>query len=114
MRRPLVAIDFELLRNAREAAIRGSVAVATLNQNLFEDIAFTGIVERAEPTSSGYEPLGRIREVGPGTIVPVINEGVVAGMIRTPGRHSASDRMSWEPTLSAKLTSQSSRGEQSQ
>lgn len=85
MRRRRVAIDFEMLRSARAAANRGSGPLATLNLNLFEDIAFTGIVEKAEPTSSGYALLGRIRGVALGTMVLVINGEVVAGTIRMPG-----------------------------
>lgn len=85
MRRRLVAIDFEMLREARAAAIRRGGASATLKLNLFDDAEFTGIVENVEATSSGYALLGRIRGVELGTMALVVNGEVVAGTVRVPG-----------------------------
>ena len=85
MRRRLVKIDFEMLREARAAATRRGGVSATLTLNLFGDAEFTGIVERAEATASGYALLGRIRGVELGTMALVINGEVVAGTVRTPG-----------------------------
>lgn len=84
-RRRLVAIDFEMLRGALAAATSGGGPSATLTLNLFDDTEFTGIVEKAEATSSGYALLGRIRGVELGTMALVINGEVVAGTVRTPG-----------------------------
>ena len=85
MRRRLVAIDFEMLRDARAAATRRGGVSATLALNLFDDAEFTGVVENVEVTSSGYALLGRIRGVELGTMALVVNGEVVAGTVRIPG-----------------------------
>ena len=83
VRRRLVAIDFEMLARSRAVAARDA-APATLHLNLFDDVAFTGIVERTEPTSAGYALLGTIQGVELGTMTLVVNGEVVAGTVRTP------------------------------
>ena len=56
-----------------------------LNLNLFDDVAFTGIVEgRARTFSGGYALMGRIEGVEPGSMTLVVNGTVVAGSVRTP------------------------------
>ena len=85
IRHRLVAIDFQMLRDARAAATRRDGVSATLTLNLFHDTEFTGIVEWAEATASGYVLLGRIRGVEMGTMALVINGEVVAGTVRPPG-----------------------------
>ena len=53
--------------------------------NLFDDIVFTGIVERTAPTFSGdYSVSGQIDGVTLGTMTLVVNGEVVAGTVRTP------------------------------
>ena len=56
----------------------------TLVLNLFDDVAFTGIVEHVEPTSSGRVLWGRLDGVELGTMTLVVNGSVVTGTVRTP------------------------------
>ena len=56
----------------------------TLVLNLFDDVAFTGIVEHVEPTSSGHALRGRLDGVELGTFTLVVNGTVVVGTVRTP------------------------------
>ena len=95
MRRRLVAIDFEMLREARVAATRQGGVSATLTLNLFDHAEFTGIVENVEATSSGYALLGRIRGVELGTMALVINGEVVAGTVQTSWG-DLSDPIRWQ------------------
>ena len=85
VRRRLVAIDFGMLATSHAAASRGAMPLATLTLNLFENVEFKGIVERTEPTSSGYALLGRIQGVDLGTMALVINGEAVSGTVRMPG-----------------------------
>ena len=104
VRRRVVTMDLERLQRARAAAsvlprslVRtkavsppsgGRDAVpasdATLTLNLFEDVVFTGIVERTAPTfSGGYSISGRLVGNPPGTLTLVVNGETVAGTVRT-------------------------------
>ena len=57
-----------------------------LRLDLFDDVSFTGLVERVEPTFSGGQALsGRLVGVEMGTMALVVNGTVVAGTVRTPG-----------------------------
>ena len=59
---------------------------ATLQLNLFEDVALRGIVEWTSPTSSGgYSLSGRLVGEPLGTLTLVVNGETVAGTVRTPG-----------------------------
>ena len=59
---------------------------ATLTLNLFEDVVFTGIVERTAPTfSGGYSISGRLVGKPLGTLTLVVNGETVAGSVRTLG-----------------------------
>ena len=106
VRRRLVTIDLQRLQRARAAAsvlsrprvqtevvsprrgVRDRVPAAdeTLTLNLFEDVVFTGIVERTAPTfSGGYSLSGRLVGEEPGTVTLVVNGETVAGTVRTLG-----------------------------
>ena len=75
LRQRVVAVDF---RQLGEAA-------AELELNLFDDAAFTGIVERTAPTfSGGYVLSGRLAGMEYSTMTIVVNGGVVAGRVWTP------------------------------
>ena len=92
LRSRVVRIDVEALADARagvaaaEAAGRGDAATLTLNLNLFDDVVFSGIVERTNPTASGtgYVLSGRLDEVEPGTLTLLVYEEGVVGTVRTP------------------------------
>ena len=80
LRRRLVTIDFGQLPLSPGAL--GDV----LALNLFDDAVFMGVVERTVPTfSGGYALSGRLLGVEWGTMMLVVNGGVVAGTIRLPG-----------------------------
>jgi hypothetical protein len=97
LRSRLVTIDFAQLASSDVAvAARAGGASAgaprsvrpaygeLLRLNLFDDTAFTGVVERIEPTfSGGYAISGRLLGVEGGTMMLVVNGDVVAGTIRT-------------------------------
>ena len=97
LRSRLVTIDFAQLASSDVAiAARAGGASAEaprsvrpaygelLRLNLFEDTAFTGVVERTEPTfTGGYAISGRLLGVDGGTMTLVVNGDVVAGTIRT-------------------------------
>ena len=60
------------------------LAAPTLTLNLFNDIVFSAIVDRVEPTySGGYALSGRLDGVELGTLTVVVNGSVVAGTVRT-------------------------------
>ena len=75
LRRRLVAVDFgQLGETAAELAL-----------NLFDDATFTARVERTAPTfSGGFALSGRLAGVEQGTMILVVNGGVVAGRVWTP------------------------------
>ena len=105
VRRRLVTIDLQRLQRARAASVlsrprvqtkvvsprrgkrdRVPAADETLTLNLFEDVVFTGIVERTAPTfSGGYSLSGRLVGEAPGTVTLVVNGETVAGTVRTLG-----------------------------
>ena len=76
-------IDF-----ARLAAVKASIESgkdASLELNLFDDIAFKGINLRTARTSSGgFSLTGHLDRVPFGTVVLVVNGEIVKGTIRTP------------------------------
>ena len=84
----LARIDFELLNRVTSPSVgpkeSASADPATLVLNLFDDVAFVGIVEHVEPTSSGHALQGRLRGVELGTFTLVANGSVVTGTVRTP------------------------------
>ena len=87
----LVGIDFRQLSQVtkslvgtRDSATVQSLTPQTLLLNLFDDVTFTGIVEHAEPTSSGYTLWGGLEGVELGTMTLVVNGSVVVGTVRTP------------------------------
>ncbi|MDE0126003.1 MAG: hypothetical protein OXN97_15650 [Bryobacterales bacterium] len=88
VRRRLVSIDFGQFTPAVDvagAASGGPSASGVLPLNLFDDVSFTGIVERVAPTfSGGYSLSGRLSGVEMGTMTLVVNGTVVAGTVRTP------------------------------
>ena len=106
VRRRVVTIDLGRLRRAQVSAAESPrpearskslapllprraaapVSDATLRLNLFEDVVFTGIVERTAPTfSGGYSISGRLVDDSLGTLTLVVNGETVAGTVRTLG-----------------------------
>ena len=97
LRSRLVRIDFAQLASPDVAVAARAAGVSAeaprsgrpsygelLRLNLFDDTAFTGVVERIEPTfSGGYAVSGRLVGVEWGTLTLVVNGDVVAGTIRT-------------------------------
>ena len=88
VRQRLVSIDFGQLTppvDVAGAAIGEPLASGVLRLNLFDDVSFTGLVERVAPTfSGGYSLSGRLSSVEMGTMTLVVNGSVVAGTVRTP------------------------------
>ena len=87
----LVGIDYEQLAQVtappispKDSATEISPTPQTLVLNLFDDVAFTGIVEHVEPTSSGHAVWGSLDGVELGTMTLVVNGSVVVGTVRTP------------------------------
>ena len=87
----LVGIDYEQLAQVtappispKDSATEISPTPQTLALNLFDDVAFTGIVEHVEPTSSGHALWGNLDGVELGTMTLVVNGSVVVGTVRTP------------------------------
>ena len=104
VRRRVVTMDLDRLQRARATTLprspvqskalsprsgrRDAVPApdATLTLNLFEDVVFTGIVERTAPTfSGGYSISGRLVGKPLGTLTLVVNGETVAGSVRTLG-----------------------------
>ena len=106
VRRRLVTIDLGRLRRAQVSAAESSrlearskslaplhprraaaaVSDTTLPLNLFEDVSFTGIVERTAATfSGGYSISGRLLDDSLSTLTLVVNGETVAGTVRTLG-----------------------------
>ena len=104
VRRRVVTMDLDRLQRARATTLprspvqskalsprsghRDAVPApdATLTLNLFEDVVFTGIVERTAPTfSGGYSISGRLGGKPLGTLTLVVNGETVAGSVRTLG-----------------------------
>ena len=84
LRSRLARIDFGALAVARQDVERETTS-PTLTLNLFDDVVFTGIVERTAPTSSGgYVLSGRLDGIALGTMTLVVNGEVVAGTVLTP------------------------------
>ena len=83
LRSRVVRIDVTTLAAARLEADRETPA-PPLTLNLFDDVMFSGIVERTAPTlSGGYVLSGRLDDVALGTFTLVVNGEVVAGTVRT-------------------------------
>ena len=87
----LVGIDFGQIAEVTKSPVGTRDPVTgtlpkpqTLVLNLFDDVAFTGIVEHVEPTSSGHSLWGRLNGVELGTMTLVVNGSVVVGTVRTP------------------------------
>ena len=84
LRSRVVRIDFGALAVARMDA-EPETTSPTLTLNLFDDVVFSGIVERTAPTlSGGYVLWGRLDGVELGTFTLVVNGEVVAGTVLTP------------------------------
>ena len=84
LRSRVVRIDFGALAVARMDA-EPETTSPTLTLNLFDDVVFSGIVERTAPTSSGgYVLSGRLEGIELGTMTLVVNGEVVAGTVLTP------------------------------
>ena len=84
LRSRVVRIDFGALTAARLDADRETPA-PPLTLNLFDDVMFSGIVERTAPTfSGGYVLSGRLDGIALGTMTLVVNGEVVAGTVLTP------------------------------
>ena len=84
LRSRLVSIDFKMLARARDGAMGNVEPPDTLVLNLFDDVVFTGIVERTGPTfSGGYSLSGRIAGQPLARMILVVNGQTVAGTVRT-------------------------------
>ena len=87
----LVEIDFGQLSQVTKLPVGPKDPVTgkptepqALVLNLFDDVVLTGIVEHAEPTSSGHSLWGRLDGVGLGTFTLVVNGRMVIGTVRMP------------------------------
>ena len=79
----VVRIDFGALAAARRD-VEPQTTSPPPTLNLFDDVVFSGIVERTAPTlSGGYVVAGRLDGVELGTMTLVVNGEVVAGTVRT-------------------------------
>ena len=83
IRRRIVGIDFGQLDTARREVLAGRPAQLALN--LFDEVSFQVVVERAATTSSGYSLSGRLDGVPFGTMALVLNGRIVMGKVRTLG-----------------------------
>ena len=87
LRQRLVTIDTETLAQAYAAATRAAdeSVVATLTLNLFDDVAFTAVVERTEPTYfGGYSLAGWVEGIATSMVVVVVDGPLVVGLVSTP------------------------------
>lgn len=83
-RRP-VSVNFATLDGLRADAGKAPRESRRLTLNLFDDVVFTGIVERRAPTfSGGYSLTGSLAEDPMGSMALVVNGETVAGTVRTP------------------------------
>lgn len=76
-----VRIDLEQLDTV-QARLDGSDH-PRLRLNLFDDLVVTAVFDRTSPTRFGYSLSGRIEGLPVGTVTLVVNDGVVAGRVRT-------------------------------
>ena len=84
LRSRVVRIDFGALAAAR-LDVERVTSSPTLTLNLFDEVVFSGIVERTAPTlSGGYVLAGRLDDVALGTFTLVVNGEMVAGTVLTP------------------------------
>ena len=84
LRSRVVRIDFGALAAAR-LDVERVTSSPTLTLNLFDEVVFSGIVERTAPTlSGGYVLSGRLDDVALGTFTLVVNGEMVAGTVLTP------------------------------
>ena len=87
IRERTASVDFNTLDLARpqvQRSARRSASSSTIELNLFDNVSYTGIVERRAPTSSGYSLSGSIQGVEFGTFALVVNGKIVAGTVRLP------------------------------
>ncbi len=78
-----VRVDVAQLDGVRELVSRGAPGSLTLN--LFEDAVHSAVIERTAPAfSGGYTLSGPIVDAEMGSVVLVVNGGVVAGSVWTP------------------------------
>lgn len=76
-------VDFARLATVKETLESGKPA--TLDLNLFDDVAFRAVDLRIAPTSSGgYSLAGRLDGVRLGTATLVVSGEIVKGSVRTP------------------------------
>ena len=83
LRRRNMRIDIDRLAAIREEiAAQGESPQVLIN--LFEGVTLPAVFVRTAPTSSGYSLFGRLSESRWGTMTLVVNDGVVAGVVRMP------------------------------
>ena len=81
---PRPAVRSKSLSQLPQRRAASPVSDTTLPLNLFEDIVFTGIVERTPPTfSGGYSLSDRLIGERLGTLTLAVNGETVAGTVRT-------------------------------
>ena len=81
-----VDVNFDRLRDVVEArgAQDENVPKMPLQLNLFDDVAFEGLVQHAEPTMSGHVLSGVLKDVSPSSMTIVVNDGIIVGEVHTP------------------------------
>ena len=82
LRERSVRVDASLLDIAQLAAGRW-VTPTLLRAQLFEDVAFSAVVDHTGPTSAGYWISGAVTEPTPGEFTLVVNGRTIAGTVRT-------------------------------
>ena len=80
MRSRTVTIDFSRL-GTRDAAVGGG---RTLLLNLFDDVSYEAVLDRVDPTSSGFVWVGHIAGFDVSTVSLASEDGVMSGFIQTP------------------------------
>ena len=83
LRQRLVTIDVGMLAAARRNTAPGAATVVTLSLNLFDDTAFSAIIERTAPTRLGHALSGRLEGVDPSRVTLVVNGPLVVGTVET-------------------------------
>ncbi|MCP4544791.1 MAG: hypothetical protein GY832_47435 [Chloroflexi bacterium] len=81
IRARFVELNFEMLGGVGDAP-----AVGTLELNLFDDVTFTAVLDRAKLNPSGsFSWIGHLEGIEYGSVILVVRGGVMVGSVNMPG-----------------------------
>ena len=79
----ILRADRPMLDTARETVRKEGLS--ELELNLFPDAAFRAVLDRTEPTATGYVLSGSLKGIPFGRVTLVVNRAALAGVVHTPG-----------------------------